>query len=171
MKRIISILLTAVICFALASCAIDSEAPEGMQRASNDKVAYVLWVPQTWSLGAASEYASAYYSVDDPSNVSVFFFAPEGNMTVEEYWKSFEEEYKETFPTLELVESSTTLLGERAAGKYVFTATVSGDDYKFMQYIAEYGGMIYTLTYTAPIDKYDLHTQEVEAIANNFKFR
>ena len=142
-----------------------------MQKASNDKVAYVLWVPQTWSLGAANEYASAYYSIDDPSNVSVFFFAPEDKMSIEEYWESFEAEYKETFPTLTLHESSNTLLDGRAAGKYVFSATVSGDEYKFTQYIAEYGGMIYTLTYTAPSDKYDLHTEEVEAIANNFKFR
>ena len=171
MKKIISVLLVALMCLGLASCTIDSEAPDGMQRASNDKVAYVLWVPQTWSLGAASEYASAYYSVDDPSNVSVFFFAPDGEMSVEEYWTSFEAEYKETFPSLALVENSNTLLGGRAAGKYVFTATVSGDEFKFTQYIAEYGGMIYTLTYTAPADKYDLHTQEVEEIANNFKFR
>ncbi len=171
MKKIISILLIALVCLGVSACAFDSDVPDGMQLASNDKVAYCLYVPNTWSLGAASEYASAYYSLEDPSNVSVFFYAPETDMTVEEYWASFEAEYKATFPTMTVIETSNTLLGERAAGKYIFTANVSGEDYKFMQYIAEYGGMIYMLTYTAPIDNFDLHTQEVQAIADNFKFR
>ena len=171
MKKIISALLVAVICLAVSACAFDSDAPDGMQLASNDNVAYKLYVPTTWTLGAASEYASASYSAADPSNVSVFFFAPETDETVEEYWAKFEEEYKATFPTMTLESSENTLLDGRAAGKYTFTATVSGEEYKFTQYIAEYGGMIYMLTYTAPIENFDLHTAEVQYIADSFKFR
>ena len=70
-----------------------------------------------------------------------------------------------------LISSENTLIDEKAATKYIFTATVSGVEYKFMQYITKYGGMVYMLTYTAPIDNFDLHTEEVQYIADNFRFR
>lgn len=170
MKKIISLLLVFAFCVGFCACA-SGDAPEGMQVASSDKAAYLLYVPTTWSLGVTSEYASAYYSSEDPSNVSVFFFPIDDNKDIAEYWEGYAKEYKETFPTMNVEETSNTLLGERAALKCVFTATVAGTDYKFTQYMAKYGGMIYTLTYTAPADKYDLHTQEVEKIASVFKFR
>lgn len=169
MKKIVSLLLAFVFCAGLCACSAD--APDGMQLASSDKAAYLLYVPTTWTLGASNEYASAYYSSDDPSNVSVIFFSPEEEKDLDDYWSDFEAEYKETFPTMNVEETSNTLLGERAAKKCVFTATVSGGEYKFTQYMAKYGGMVYILTYTAPADKYELHLQEVEKIADNFKFR
>ena len=94
MKRIVSLILLAIVCLGVCSCGVDSEAPDGMQLASNDSAAYLLYVPKTWTLGAASEYASAIYSADDPSNVSVFFFAPETDEGISEYWEKFAEEYK-----------------------------------------------------------------------------
>ena len=56
------------------------------------------------------------------------------------------------------------LLSAKAAKKYVFPATVTGQKYKFMQVVMLDKGTVYIYTYTALPDNYDKNLESAEAI-------
>ena len=64
----------------------------------------------------------------------------------------------------------STLGGENAR-TYVFNASLGGNAYRFRQVIAVLDNMVYTLTYTAPVEHYDTYAAEVDSICANFVFR
>ncbi len=85
--------------------------------------------------------------------------------SVEEYWDYYSETFAKTFPDMVYeVEGENLLLSNKQAKRYVFTATVSGISYKFMQVVLLDAGTVYVFTYTALPDKYDEHIESVEEI-------
>lgn len=170
MKKIFVILLVLVLFTGCASQ--DPSVPDKMQLASRADVAYCLYVPKTWNVNLDSGVSSAFYSSDDPANISVMSYMPEGeSMSIDDYWKFSEETYQTSFDNYTFVSSETTLLGGRKAGKYIFTATVGGVESKLMQIIAAYNQMFYVFTYTASPETFDSHLEEVQNIADHFVFR
>ena len=65
---------------------------------------------------------------------------------------------------------SSDLAGQPAP-YYVYTATIGGDDYKFLQAIVGSNGIFYNLTYTATPELYDSHVEEVMSVIEAFTFR
>ena len=57
-----------------------------------------------------------------------------------------------------------------AASKIEYTATLAGDQYKFMNIICVVGAELYIFTYTSTVDLYDSHTEDVQSILDNFAF-
>ena len=71
---------------------ITDGAPEGMQSASDEKIAhYRLYLPLAWSVDLRTGISSGY--ADDGAGVSVISLYPEGFSTVQEYFASEKEKY------------------------------------------------------------------------------
>ncbi len=83
--------------------------------------------------------------------------------TVEEYWEYYSADFLKTFPDMEYtVNGENMLLSGKAAKKYVYTATVTGKKYTFMQVVMLNAGTVYIFTYTALPDKYEEHLKKIE---------
>ncbi len=85
--------------------------------------------------------------------------------STEEYWAYYEADFRKTFGDMEYeVNGENVLLSAKAAKKYVYTATVTGQKYKFMQVVMLDKGTVYIYTYTALPDNYDKNLESAEAI-------
>lgn len=157
---------------ALTSCsAPDVNIPEGMQLASLDGVEYALFVPEAWTVNKNSGVSGAYVSAHDKSNVTLISYVPTIAMTNEQYWAMCEEDYAAEFDNYALLENGTTSMADATAPYYVYTATIGGESYKILQAFIGYNGMFYNLTYTALVDQYDTHIEEVMKMIEVFTFR
>lgn len=178
MKKIWLITVALMLLITATSCSKnESELPEGMALLDNEAVDYYFYYPENWQADRNDGMVSAYVSDKDRSNVSVTTFAAPADVTsVDGYLAMGDTTYfdhmKETFPDLEmLTDGEETTLSGVPARQYVFTATVAGDPYKFKQVITYYYGYIYMLTYTSTVEGFDTHTEEVNSIVNEFKFK
>ncbi len=108
---------------------------------------------------SASDTSSADTTAEDsPSEV------PEIE-SVEEYWEYYSADFEKTFSDMKYeTEGENMLLSTKKAKKYVYTATVTGAEYKFMQVVMLNAGTVYIFTYTATPEKYSEHIEEVEEI-------
>lgn len=176
MKKLISLLLLLALCTCgLFACNKD-DTPEGMQNVSTENALFDLFVPLTWIPQNGNGISGASVASSDASNVTVVTTLPDELIDVDTYWQEHcLPEYKngvlEDFSLVEDAFEDTTLGGKNAK-KYVFTYTLDDEVYETMQIITVANdGLIYTLTYTAPSDKYNEHLEDVESIRANFRFR
>ena len=116
---------------------------------------------------------SAYFSGRDPSNVSVTAFELDDTSinSVEAYWELNEADLKLILPDLEYVDESDCKLGGVDGRQYVYTASMSDTEYKFMQIVAIKSNEVYIFTYTATAENYDLHIEDVISMVDYFKFK
>ena len=151
----------------------DAEAPEGMQLASNDDVAYRFYVPKSWVLDKNLPTSSAYVSESDRSNVNVTVYMPEVDHieSVDDYWATCLEELKKGMSIEGAITDSETTVDGCKAKTYEYTANIEGHLFRFAQTITSYRGMIYTITYTASIDNYKAHRDAYSDILAAFDFR
>lgn len=85
--------------------------------------------------------------------------------TLEEYWAYYSAEFQRTFPDMEYkTEGENMLVSGLSAKKYVYTATVTGQSYQFMQVITIKAGVVYIFTYTATVDNFETHLEDVNSI-------
>lgn len=172
MKRIVAAFLLVLLLVSLASCNKDG-VPDGMMDATAPGANYQLFVPETWVSQAESGISGAKYSIDDSSNVNLTTHLPDKAYTVTGYWSEVcLPSLETTFKDFQLVEAECkeTTLGGRNAYQYVYVASLGGNSYQFMQLIAVYGDMVYTLTYTAKVDVFATHAEDVELIRSSFRF-
>lgn len=156
----------------------DADAPDGMQLASNDDVAYRFYVPESWVLDPMLPTSSAYCSETDRSNVTVTVYMPDvDSMTAQQYWEMCLEQLQGEDPTEAIIRNMEVLsdtegeLGGRPAHTYVYRGEVAGKAYRFSQTVAAYRGMVYTLTYTAADEVFDSHLGELDEMIAAFTFR
>ena len=151
----------------------DTSAPEGMKLASNDDVAYRFYVPTEWKVNRDESVFAAYLE-SDRSSVSIVPYSPDvDSMSVAEYFTMTEEALRKLVGDgyEALGEPEKTELGGRQATVYVYTLTIGGIQYKYMQVIAAYKSMLYSLTYTALPEHFDAHLADVSAMIDAFEFR
>lgn len=152
----------------------EAEAPEGMKPASNDDVSYRFYVPTSWTIDPDEGIFAAYVE-SDRSSVSVVPYMPDADsMSVAEFFALCEEMMRNTAGKdgYELLETREDVdLGGRKATAYVYRYTVGGVEYRYMQVVAAYKSMIYSLTYTALPAHFDAHIAEVEQMIEKFTFR
>ncbi|MBQ9761139.1 MAG: hypothetical protein IJW16_07300 [Clostridia bacterium] len=153
----------------------DVEIPAGMKLASNDEVAYRFFVPASWVINQNERVFSAYVE-SDRSSVSVVPYMPDAeSMSVAEYSKMTKDKLIEIVGEegYEVVEpEAERTLGGRVAIAHHYRLTIEGRTYEYLQVIAAYKSMIYSVTYTAPsADAYQNHIAEVEQILGAFAFR
>lgn len=92
-------------------------------------------------------------------------------VTIDDYWKYYSKVFTETFADMEYsVNGEKMVVASHAAQKYVYTATVTGQQYKFMQVVFMAKGRVYIFTYTALPDMYDKHIEQVDQIIDYISF-
>ncbi|MBQ7499962.1 MAG: hypothetical protein IJT91_03615 [Clostridia bacterium] len=180
--RLSAALILAAVMLLSSSCGAgsDGDVPTGMKKIEMDIDDYSFFVPQGWTEDLATGVASAY--LPDNSNVSVMTIRLDKDTPdIDSYWKKTEEDFKSTFGTgFEYVGENpqNVLFGGVDARKYVYTASVTGTEYKFMQVVCmrqsstllQSYSYAYVFTYTAETDKFDGHLDDVEDMLANFRF-
>lgn len=195
-KRTVSLFLilalTVFSALLLVSCSGSADgAPEGMKLISGEDADYLFYVPSGsyWIGDVKTGATTAYYSNTDTSNVSVMDFTVNAtDYTAEDWWNSFQADFKNTYRDFTVVSSESAVLDGVDALRTVFTGKMTvgvdpstGEDvereYKFMQISAIKKGTLsapkaYVFTYTSLNDgeTYEAHIDDVEKMVENFKF-
>ena len=153
------------------------DVPDGMKLVSDNEVGYRFFAPESWIRDTKNGQNFVYVSEEDRSNVSMFSYdiGDDATYTVETYWDMCKEQYENTLGGFEVISESEITLqngdnGEKQAMVYEYTYTLGGTTYKVRQMVVLVG-MIYTMTYTALPEQYDLHLAEVEAMEQALYFR
>lgn len=152
-------------------CVTDKKTPDGMKIASSDKLEYRLYVPQAWICNSQGERSEAYYPESGKPNVTVTSYSPDKSMTAEEYFEECEEMYKKTFDSYTLISSEDKTVAGREAKAYTYSVSASGAELRIMQTVFVYSDMVYSITYTALADSFDVHMDDVSAMLDAFTFR
>ena len=181
LKISLAVLLAAI---AVLSCscgaATGGDAPDGMKKIETDIDDYSIYVPQAWTIDLATGVASAYM----PDNASISMMTVQldrDTPDLDSYWTKTEDDFRSTFGEsfeYDGENPQNTLLGGVEARKYVYSATVTGSEYKFMQVICmrqssallQSFSYVYVFTYAAPADVYGDHLDDVNDILTNFRF-
>ena len=179
MKRSVSAVLILAMCTALmlslSSCAGVGESHMGFKVISTDINDFNLEVPSEWTVTSQNGYVSAIADGEagDESNVSVMSSVLNSELaTPEGYFDSLLDSYADLYENIEVEgRDIDTKLGDKNAKKYVFTADILGESYKFMQVLCVYGSRIYIFTYTSTEQYYALHETEVQYILEYFAFK
>ncbi len=178
LKRNIFAIIAIAVCsvILLSSCSgnADAYAPNGMKLLSNEIVDYNLYIPESWEGDMSTGVVSAFNGYDN-SNVSVMAFALgdkyDYSTTVAQFVEKNKEDLENTYSDIEYItEPSNIELGGYAAVKMVYTATVTGTSYQFMQVCTVANATVYIFTYTALPDAFDSHADEVQSMLDNFSF-
>ena len=153
----------------------DPNAPAGMMLASNDEVAYRFYVPTSWKINYNERIFAAYVE-EDRTSVSVVPYYPDvESLSVGEFYMMSEDMMIQIAGRdgFERISADTNWkLGERNATAYRYRLTIEGQTYEYLQVIAAYKSMIYSVTYTASSqENYDKHYAELEQIVAAFCFR
>lgn len=199
-KRIFALILATVcVCsslFVFASCKkSEAQEIEGFKNITKDfentdkLVNFKFYVPENWIVDAQSGFVSAKHSDSDPSNISVMVFSIsesilkyhdqvkkeyEGEETelwlIESSFRYYIDGIKEIYKDYELESSSSTLLDKRPAKKYIYTAKLLENEYKYLQVFCKKNNEIYLITFTTTANKFDSHIKTVEKMLEYFKF-
>jgi len=152
----------------------NAKAPDGMKLASNDDVAYRFYVPTNWQINREEKIFSAYLE-SDRSSVSVVPYMPDGDsMSVAQFFELNKEMMintagEEGFDLLSTFYDVD--LGGRSATVFIYCYKVNGVFYQYMQVVAAYKSMIYSLTYTALPENFEAHLPDVNRMMEVFEFR
>ncbi len=176
MKKFIALFLTLVLALSLlCSCGSTGKgAPDGMKALeSSDKLDYYIYIPASWVQDLSTGAVSAYVSSSDLSNISMTQFNLDELKKLDEYVADYTADLEENLKDFKMAEGfpQDTILGGVAASKLEYTATLAGNQYKYMQIICANGSTIYYFTYTAGVDAFDTHAEEVQKILDNFAFK
>ncbi len=189
LKKIIISLFALVLCFSAVSCGNkNDQVPTGFKRASNKNADYSLFVPDSWIVDTSTGVTVAKVSETDASNISFMGFELDGSVldkddgegdseeksTLDRFWEYYSAEFTKTFPDMKYDEDGNgvnMLVSKLAAKKYIYTATVTGIEYKFMQIVVIKGETVYLLTYTAQKETFAKHLDKVLDIAKYLEIK
>ncbi len=151
----------------------EGQAPEGMKLASNDEVAYILYVPSDWVINREERIFSAYVE-SDRSSVSVIPYMPDTTMSIDDLWEMNKQAMIDTagadgFGEIEV--DNACVVSGKLCHAYRYFYTVNGQRYDYLQVILVHGDRFYCITYTALPEYYYEHTDEFEQILANIVFR
>ena len=172
MKRILALLLLLVMSVGLVACS-DDGVPQGMKDVATENARFHLFVPEAWVSQTEGGICGATSPGGERSNVIVTAYLADKAYTPATYWSDkCLPEYQATFAEIEiLTDGEDTTLGGRNAKRYVYTAKLGGNSYKFMQVITADTYYVYTLTYTSIPEHYDTYKPDVDSICTEFLFK
>ena len=170
MKRLLSHILAMILALAvLTSCSKDG-VPSGMQLASSEKASYKLYVPKDWVIGTQESYTTANSKDKIPNVSATSYDLKAADSTLEDWWETETENLKEGFGEINVESSAATTLGGYNAMEKVYTAKLTGNEYKFHQVAAIKDGYVYIVTFTCLPDTYDDNKETMNQIFSEFKF-
>lgn len=149
----------------------DENAPDGMRLASDIRAAdYRFYIPESWQIAVANESTLVYASDSDRSSVNVFTTTDTKKLNAKEYFEEYKKDLTLLYPDLTVLSTDEDApFGEKSrAFCAVYTGSYNGRAYKVRQYFTYRNMTLYTFTYTAPIESYELHTAEVDRMIEAF---
>ena len=168
-KQIVSIMILFACLVSFTACGTDPEVPYGMTKASDDFCDYALFIPEEWVVNQTGAATAAYKSANDPTSVSVMSWAlPYADSTVSDWWTGYEEEFTVVFENFNVEGEEDVLLGGQAAKKFTYTGTLGANTYRYTQYAAARGGVLYLLTFTELSDAGIDHSEDFSRILDAF---
>lgn len=171
MKKIISAILVLCMMLSFAACSGDDEIPDGMKNVAGENDAYYLYVPKSW-VDNNNGVVGAYYSAIDRSNISVTAYSGEEFVSSDEYWNSFKADIDDIASSFEVVkENEPKVIGGKNAVQHTYKMTVSDVKYQVRQILVAYSNIMYVITYTAAEENFDAHTDDIQLIIDEFKFK
>ena len=173
MKKIISLFVCIMLVFSLASCGAESiTIPVGMKIASDTSIVdYRLFVPEEWNVDMRTGVTTAYYSVNDPSNITVTMSTLENPADgFDGYFNKHLAELESVFETVGEVESANLILSGEAAQQYIYTAKFGETEYKFWQVVCFHQNRVYTVTYSSTVENFESHTADMQTALELFCF-
>ncbi len=184
LKKVIITLFAVILCLGAVSCGSkDDFVPAGYKKASNKNADYTLYVPEGWIVDMSTGVTTARASKSDSSNISFMGFEldkslinsetsegdTEEKSMLDKFWDYYSAEFLKTFPDMKYDENANgkemVISKKYKAKEYIYTATVTGAEYKFMQIVVIKGETVYLLTYTAKADLFDEHYGTAKKIA------
>lgn len=188
----LALLLTAPLVFGGCSKQ-DPNAPDGYKTASNDRVEYQLFVPNSWIVDTNEDSMMLSARVDEliSTNVSMVAYTNDRYEVktdesgkeispVPEYWADYQkdlerifdsdEEGNSTFKLNEDISGKTRLVGNEGNGSpatgytYAYTGTLGGVELQYMQVVIYRSETFYLFTYTSIPEQYEEYLEEVESI-------
>ncbi len=171
----------------------DPNAPTGFKTASNDRVAYTLFVPNSWIVDTDEDSMMMQARADEvvATNISMVAYGNDGYTVkvddkgnplspVPDYWADYKAdlikifdtdgEGKTTFVLNEDASGKSRLVGNNGMGKaatgytYVYSGKVGGVELQYMQVIIYRADTFYLFTYTSIPDRYETYLEDVEEI-------
>ena len=180
LKKILALLLLLSMLLCLVACGSGSapgavQLPEGMQIAEEGD-GYTFYVPEDWTGERATGITMAYVSPTDPSNLTLVRTVTD--KTPAAYFAESEAELGVTLEEYKMLErNDNASFGGKSAIYRNYTGKVAGVEYKFLQYLCSYDGVLYLLTYTAKteipsgeVSYYDRYLEKVFAAVSAFSF-
>ena len=166
MKRTIGKLLLILFALTLSLSACGKKgadgAPTGYVAATDEQADFTFYVPQKWTIDYSTAAAGAYYSASDPSSVSVMAWElPNADTTLDDWWQINRGELESVFSNFTPESEENTTVDGLYAKKYVYSASIGGYDYRFMQVAVIKGPSVYLFTYSSQPENFDSHLDEV----------
>ena len=147
------------------------DTPAGMQLASSDDVSYRFFVPDDWEFDSTISISEAHNKTNT-ANLTVVPYLPETTMTVSEFLSMQNGQlitaYGDGYEKLGEEEGA---LGARSANIVEYRIVDTGNPYRVRVYATAYKGMIYSFTYTATEEAYNLYLADVAETVAAFTFR
>lgn len=150
---------------------IDEDTPDGMEIASSEHSEYRLYVPKAWICNSESGASEAYYPESGKSNVLVTSYVPDTTVSIPDYFAGCEAEYASALPEYKRLSEAQRTVDGRTAYTYTYSTVVDGVEFRISQTLFQYSDSIYSFTYTALAENFDLHLEDVEAMLDAFTFR
>ena len=167
--RILTLLLTAVLCTGLMACGSNEDIPQGMQLAVCRGATFRLFIPTTWTPNTNSGVSSGFFSLTELSMVSVTESPTTPEMTPETWWNQCEAAYQK-YPGYNVVSSDESFVGDVKAYAVLFDLNYSGKACRFLTVIAVREQKVYTILFSFTAEKYDSFASDRDKILSNFRF-
>lgn len=176
MKKFASLLCAVIICLGavlLSACSETvTDVPKGMKLASSEDADYIMYVPEEWRVDRSTLYTSAYYSSGDSSSISAAAYGMNySDTSVDDWWKSFDEEMRSIYTDISEITSEDAELGGVDGRKYTFSASLNEKQYNYIVTAVLRNKYIYYITYTSTPDYYENHLEELDSVIANFAFK
>ncbi len=183
-KTTIARLLSALLALCMlmgtfVACSQGEEIPDGYQYATCKGEYFRLFVPTQWTVNTESGVSGAYYSLAEGTAVSmaeVHFDKPaadgEGEdvtATLADFFAAHTADISQMKGYKAEKEFDATL-GSYRAKDITYTATKSGDTYRFRQVLTKVEGRFYLFTYSSKADYFDRWLDTVDGILENIMF-
>jgi hypothetical protein len=153
----------------------DGDTPDGMKNASFDGCEYSFYVPTAWVTDMSDKLTEAT-TKDKKANVTVTSFLPSVDMTVDEYFELCETQNKKLGDSYELLSKKDVYVktvgsdGENNAKTFTYKIARGESTYKLSQTVLYYGGMFYSITYTALEENFDAYLGDLDKMLKNCSF-
>jgi hypothetical protein len=151
----------------------DKKTPEGMKLASEPKIEYRFYIPNSWNTALGDGASTAFYAESGRPNVSVSSYplTTDAEIDAKKYFELCEEDYKKQLSGYELISEEARTVHDRDAISFTYKTLYGSTEIRIMQTVFIYNGSAYSITYTALADRFDAHMDDVVRMLDEFRFR